>query len=233
MVTSIAIPAKSIWSYNPYPSGCELYLPLWHPSLRSDSIRSIDRNRHLCDVTGAVWGATGRTFDNSDDVISVPDAASLDLTTAGTIIAWGYPTSLTDVAGTHYNCILDKEDLLNNQNGYCFYFLSYSFFLEVAHATGYQRVGGTANLFANNNWYCVAGTWDSSNMYLYTNGVQDTTAAQTVVPVANAYPIQIGKGNTYTPTAYGGVTGEVWVYNRALTAGEIQYIYDKTRRRYS
>jgi hypothetical protein len=58
------------------------------------------RNNHGALVNGPVWTAAGKyggalTFDGVNDLVSIADAATLDLTTGMTIEAWVKPTSVS------------------------------------------------------------------------------------------------------------------------------------------
>ena len=58
---------KSLWSYNPIPSGCVLYLPLWHPNLGGLKYKSIDPFGYICTRTASgVLHFTGSATSNVD-----------------------------------------------------------------------------------------------------------------------------------------------------------------------
>ncbi len=86
---------KSLWSYNPIPSGCIFYLPFWHPSLAGPVFKSIDPFGHTATVTGALYqgDVKGRFFDGAtgnDDKIVIPKGGVIDnmFDGGGTVIAW-------------------------------------------------------------------------------------------------------------------------------------------------
>ncbi|KKN72887.1 hypothetical protein LCGC14_0405910 [marine sediment metagenome] len=61
--------AKSLWSYNPIPNGCKLYLPLWSPSLRGSAFKSVDSFGHAVTVVGCIQENDSRDFDGDDHII--------------------------------------------------------------------------------------------------------------------------------------------------------------------
>ncbi|KKL62794.1 hypothetical protein LCGC14_2181630 [marine sediment metagenome] len=96
IITSTALRyPKSLWSYNPIPTGCVLYLPFWHPSLAGPVFKSIDPFGHTATVSGALYqgDVKGRFFDGAtgnDDIITVPSSTGIDglFDSGGTIITW-------------------------------------------------------------------------------------------------------------------------------------------------
>ncbi len=82
----------------PILASCELYVPLWHPITSVSPFTSLDKNSHICTVTGTVWTPDGRIFDG-DDYITVPTDASLNVGTGDFSVE--AVISVDDVAGTY------------------------------------------------------------------------------------------------------------------------------------
>lgn len=82
---------KSLWSHNPLPADCVLYLPLWSSGLRGDAFKSIDPYGRACTVTEAAQVALGRDFDGSNDLITVGDIG----TNIKSLSFWMKPTTTT------------------------------------------------------------------------------------------------------------------------------------------
>ncbi len=78
----------------------------------------------------------------------------------------------------------------------------------------------------DNKWHHVLGTYDGSNLKVYIDGVlEDTHAGSGSLPIAIG-PLRIGADYQTTPANFfNGLIDEVRVYNRALTASEIQDLY--------
>ena len=70
-------------------------------------------------------------------------------------------------------------------------------------------------------WAHVATTYDGSTQRIFVNGTQVGTRAQTGAITTSTSPLRIG-GNSAWGEYFAGRIDEVRVYNRALTAAEIQ-----------
>jgi chitodextrinase len=173
--------------------------------------------------TGAVSGAvpaTGRNggglaFDGIDDVVTVADSASLDLTSAVTLEAW----IDVDIA-TDWRAVLYK-----GKPGA----LAYGFFSSSSAniPTGVVLSGGAEHgvsggqQFQPGSWAHMALTYDGSMVRLYLGGQLFGSTAASGPLATNADPFRIG-GNGILGQHFAGVIDDVRVYNRALTAAEIQ-----------
>ena len=90
-------------------------------------------------VSGALWSSSGRygnalAFDGVNDIVTVPDANSLDLTTGLTLEAWVYPTALSG-----WRTVLLKE--VSNELSYALYAHD-----NVPRPAGYVRVGSSQSV---------------------------------------------------------------------------------------
>ncbi len=168
---------------------------------------------------GPTWTTAGKyggalTFDGVNDRVSVPDRASLDLTTAMTVSAWVRPTAL----GAW------KQAVLKERAGG----LSYALYATGAtgnRPNGSVDIGGDRTVdapaaLATNAWSHLALTYDGANLRLYVNGAQVATRAQTGAMTVGGNPLRIG-GNAIWGEWFTGQIDEVRVYNRALTASEV------------
>jgi prepilin-type N-terminal cleavage/methylation domain-containing protein len=73
-------------------------------------------------------------------------------------------------------------------------------------------------------WYFIVASWDGSNMNLYVNGILDAHQAEsgTVGAVSSLY---LGNHSSLTYQFFGSLD-DIRVYNRALSAAEIQEMYN-------
>ena len=154
------------------------------------------------------------SFNGTNSVVRVASSASLNLSSAMTLSAWIRPTA----SQTGWRTILQRQADA--------YFLSSSND-QAGRPAGGGTIGGgvrfvggpTANPL--NTWTHVAVTFGGGQLRLYVNGAQVATrgANGTIQTVAN--PLWMG-GNQPYGEYFQGLIDEVRVYNRALTAADIQ-----------
>jgi hypothetical protein len=173
-------------------------------------------------LNGATWAAghTGGalSFDGVDDYVAIPDAASTLLKNdSGTIAVWVNPTAVGD-----NDVIVGFGD-----TGPC--------------------AGSTIGLGIWNNvrpWHCYGGydwdsntpvspgvwthltyTWDNTTEYIYKNGQFTESRPRNFNYLPG--PARIGHGYWGDPAnAYPGLIDELKVYDRTLSALEIQALYN-------
>ena len=169
-------------------------------------------------ITGATWTTAGRnggalSFDGASDYVTVADTSSLDLSTALTLEAWVYPTSTSGSRS-----ILAKE----RAGGGFPYGLETSAGAPTGYVVATERASaaGTSAL-APNAWTHVAVAYDGAALKLYVNGALAATAAASGAVSASADPLRVG-GNVTWGEWFQGRIDDVRVYDRALTAAEIQ-----------
>jgi Concanavalin A-like lectin/glucanases superfamily/Fibronectin type III domain len=172
-------------------------------------------------ISGATRTTSGRygralVFDGVNDWVTIPDASSLDLTTGMTLEAWVYPTTTP----TGWRAVLVKEG--SNSAPYYLYANSDAGPPAAGGLIGgaYHDVYGGTRLVAN-TWAHLAATYDGTTERLYVNGVQVASRAQTGAIGTSTGALRLG-GNSVWGEYFKGRIDEVRVYNRGLTAGEIQ-----------
>ena len=172
-------------------------------------------------ISGATRTASGKfgralSFNGTSAWVTVADAASLDLTTGMTIEAWVRPSALTG-----WRTVVLKEA----PSG-----LAYALYSGngASRAAGYVSTGtgadigvnGTSNLVLN-TWTHVAVTHDGATLRMFVNGVEANSEAASGAVTTSTGVLRIG-GNAYWGEYFKGIMDEVRIYNRALTASEIQ-----------
>ena len=168
---------------------------------------------------GTISGAThvtgkfgnGLAFNGTSALVSIADSASLDVTSAVTLEAWVYPTALSGWR----DVIFKNTDI---------YFLMGC--TPTGSAPGFGGTFTSANAYGTgalplNAWSHLAGTYDGTTMRLYVNGVLVSSQAQTGPIATSTGALSIG-GDTTAGQYWSGMIDEVRVYNRALSAAEIQ-----------
>ena len=170
-------------------------------------------------ATAAGWAPMGRfggamSFNGSSSFVTVPDSASLDLSTGMTLEAWVNPTTL----GASWRTAVFKQT--NSGMVYSLY----------AHngtrPAGQVNIGGEQNAIGPsalplNTWTHLAVTYDRSALRLYVNGTQVASKAQSGDIPASTGVLRIG-GNSIWNEYFSGLIDEVRIYPRALSPTEVQ-----------
>ena len=164
---------------------------------------------------GATWIAgkfgTGLNFNGS--FVTVPDSPSLDLTTAMTLSAWVYPS--TPPAGWQ-DVIFKAVDV--------YYLEGSSTSGGSVPAAGGSFAGGAlygTSALPVGVWSHLAATYDGVRLRLYVNGVEVSNRPQSGTLQVSGGALTIGGDASYGQYWIGRID-EVRIYNRALSAAEIQ-----------
>ena len=172
-------------------------------------------------ISGATWNNTGRygkalSFNGSTSLVSVNDSPSLDPTAGLTLEAWVNPSS---TSASWKDIIYKATDT---------YFLMGSTPTNSAPDMGglfdSANVYGTGPLPVN-TWSHLAGTYDGATMNFYVNGVLVASRAQTGALATSTGSLSIGGdliAHDSGPHYWAGLIDEVRIYNRALSAAEVQ-----------
>ncbi len=153
----------------------------------------------------------GLAFNGGNSWVTVNDSASLNLVNRLTLEAWVSPT----VSSGWRTIMLKELDEI-----YSLYANSSSGPFAGMNIGGYQEIFSSTRL-PTNTWSHVAATWDGTTLRLYVNGVQVASRAVAGTLLTTSNPLRIG-GNANWGEYFAGTIDEVRVYNRALSAAEIQ-----------
>jgi chitodextrinase len=184
------------------------------------TVSDLSGNANTGTIENASWSTTGRyggsmSFNGTTSRVQVPASPSLNVSTAITLMAWIRPASNQN----DWRTIMQRE-----VDAYA---------LNASHNRGRLRPSGGATLngtfqFVNTNssspvnaWTHVALTYDGSTLRLFVNGAQVSSIAASGAIETNANPLWIG-GNSPYGEYFNGLIDEARVYNRALTAAEVQ-----------
>ena len=169
---------------------------------------------------GTIRTTTGRYgnalfFDGVNDAVRVEDSGSLDLTAGMTLEAWVRPESLVA-----WDTVIMKEQpttlayaLYSNSNT--------NIPVTEAHIGGAVRRASGGGQIPLNAWTHLAGTYDGGAIRMFVNGVLVGQSGRTGPIATSTSPLRIG-GNAIWPEWFHGQIDDVRIYNRALTATEIQ-----------
>ena len=163
------------------------------------------RKRYALNLDGQSWA-------------EVHDNASFDLAEL-TLECWFYADSSAVSDG-----LLGQW---SGNQGYLLYVTNSSDFRF--YVNGVSRVYSTALT----GWNHIAGVYDGATMKLYINGTQEVSGAHTTDPTSIDIPIEIGRVNQATSAQYPNQIAHPRIYNRALTADEVEQNYNAGKNTYS
>lgn len=187
------------------------------------NITDISGNGNTAALTaGAIWTSSpiqfsgnALNFDGVNDVVTVPDNATIQLTNALTIETWVYATSTSLVQN-----VIAKSSQVVNQ-GYIFPRTDNGW----NTVTLYLYIGGgwrtlSAPFPSRNAWHHLAATYDGANMRIYINGLPVSSVAQTGNVVVNSNALTFGNQPGYTEY-FTGSADDIRIWNVARTPAQI------------
>ncbi len=234
---------KSLWSYNPLPTGCVLWIPFWASGLNSTAFKSVDTLRHTCAVTGATHEVDGRQFDGLDDVISVGDigAPVFDgVNNKLSVIVW-FNSDDTPVA-TEMLVTKYDDDVSPKKRTFILALQG----TEKGQATAYldgdiaNNVGNVTNVAISTagTWLCLGASIDLSaeTIVIYTDGTVEASTKSTAGTPPTTFGdtdrnLTIGRAHN-DEFRFDGRIGEVWMGNFILIAEGFDYYFQRTKGRY-
>ena len=171
------------------------------------------------------------TFDGSNEYVNIGNVLNQ------------YPITISAWTKTNSTSETLKVDVVNkytasSANGYRLALSSngisgYYFRVSGSYTNNYDTEYGTVS---TNTWYHIAMTVDSSGIKFYINGslVGSNTWIGTAGAPTTTTNLSLGyyPGNTAGGQYYDGEISQVSIYNKALTASEIQQNYNALRGRY-
>ena len=166
--------------------------------------------------------------------VTVPDSSGLDLTTAGTIMAWIYIPSTTPVTTSGLGIVHKGNSATDEPYGLVIYRQNSNFryiqFVLRSSNNGTQRVERGGTNLSYNTWYHVAGSWGPNGLRVYVNGVLDSPAGNVYSSYANAGSLTIGTLRTSSSTTrFRGRIDEVYIYACQKTGQEILDYYNASK----
>ncbi|MEN8008493.1 MAG: chitobiase/beta-hexosaminidase C-terminal domain-containing protein [Candidatus Krumholzibacteriota bacterium] len=196
-------------------------------------------NRHMCDVFGPVLAEDRHgtadfayQFDGIDDYMELWNEASFDFTEF-TISAWIRIDTLPVVPGPGLPGIYTLINKGSNVGNYTLRLMKFGGAsycnLSYAHrtATGTWAPGSSSENINLSTWYHVTVTMDTEISF-YINGALDFTSTGMPAAVLDNDQVLIGKRrHASDELPFNGFIDDVRFYDRALTAAEIQLIYDE------
>jgi hypothetical protein len=232
MLSHFLLPASaSAAGCVPAPAG----LASWWPG--DGTAEDLVSTNHGVLVGGATADAVGEAgsafhFDGVSSYVEIPDSPRFRLTNL-TVEAWVKFESL-DSAGT---ASVGEQYLIFKQNSRVSAFEGFflgkgrtgnsdRFEFVVSSATGQSADIVSTTTIAAGVWYHVAGVRGSNSIQLYVNGQLESQATVTFAQDYGNLPLYFGtSGQAYWDRKFTGALDEVGLYDRALSAADIQGIF--------
>ena len=167
---------------------------------------------------GPMWTDGSLSYNGSSDFVDIGDKAVFDSLSAITVSAWIYvptlDTATHDICGKRVAAGDSWRLRLDNKRLYW-----------ITDTGSPAQSAWAANISAH-TWYHIVGTYDGANQKLYGNSVLRDTDAQTGTMGDVTESVHIGAEPKATPEDFFlGFIDEVRIYNRALSASEIDAQY--------
>lgn len=220
--------AKSLWSYNPIPNGCQLYLPLWSQSLSGNNFNSIDPYRRVTTVTNATRAPKGRLFNETNTQIDLT-SGQVGNSNTFTVMYWINWTdaTLNKVAFCEYKTTVGGVIISYINAG-----AAGRIDFEYSDLVNPTMLISPVTAYNDGKWHCVIMVRLAANSWeMLIDNVSVGTAVDNLL---TATPGLTGIGYMVeTAGAFmNGTIGEVATWNRALSAAEQIYLYQNTKQRY-
>lgn len=189
-------------------------------------------NTGLRSGTGAIWSSSDKAslafqnpnamqFNGLNDHVTVPDHASLDLSGTATLSAW---VNWGSAIGTDDDSLIDKTQSSDSAS-YRMYLINsgsdagkFGFYNGTSAATSVTTV-------SRGTWHHLAVTLSGSTALYYLDGVLDATRSISLGS-ANNGPVLIGTDTQLGTRHFNGSLDDVRLYNRTLSAAEIESLYN-------
>jgi len=204
----------------PPPSGSGLVAAYSFNENTGSTVHDASGNNNTGTISAAQWTSSGRygsalSFNGASSILTVADSPTLDLTTGLTLEAWVNPSATPQ----GWQAVLFKE--MPGDGAYFLYRSGYGPVPVAGIFSGVERqILGTSGPGVN-TWTHLAFTYDGAVERLYVNGVQVSSRAQTGAIQTSTGVLHIG-GDDLWGEYFQGLIDEIRIYNRALSAAEVQ-----------
>ena len=201
-----------------------LYLPLDEGT--GDVVEDASDNGNDGEKFGnANWadGKIGKCLDfAAGSYVRVPEIPDYDVTDAVSLMAWVKTTSVSTWAR-----IIDKSQWQDNGFDLALSQITHAPLFEFfVNNTTSQALAATP--VDDGEWHFIAGTFGNKKVRICVDGVmeREVTSTGEVDIKPNDWPITLGvEGNNLSGQPYTGMIDEVAIFNRELSANEIEDIY--------
>ncbi len=172
-------------------------------------------------TNGKVAGAL--KFDGSNDYVDLGNSTTLQ-PNEFTLAAWikGVYSPSTE------KFIISRSTSTAAKDAhYIFYTYAGKLRFHIGNGVTANSIDPASETLTDNQWYHVVAVLSSTTLRVYINGIQyGTTTTRTIDPNVSAKTI-IGANVQGTVHFQNGYLDDVRIYNRALSADEIRYLYNR------
>jgi fibronectin type 3 domain-containing protein len=183
------------------------------------TVSDVSGNGNTGTIASATWTTAGKfgdalSFNGTSSRVTIPNSSSLQLGAGMTLEAWVDPATVSSA----YRDVIEKG---NDE-----YFLMGTTDHSSA-AGGGGIIGGsygqvfTSSGLPTSTWSHLAVTYDGSTERLYLNGAMVDSVAHTGTIASSTNALTLGSDPFYGQY-FNGLIDEVRIYNKALTATQIQ-----------
>ena len=159
--------------------------------------------------------------DGTDDGLTTPDASNLDLSTF-TLEGWVWWNRHKDYGSLFVKGPGGSGNVFN----YCFFFYAGNIVCGFGDGNAFYSV--SISTPTTNTWHHIVGTYDGSTLKFYLDGVLIATQGVVAAPYQNTTTLNIIQPDY----PIDGRVANGRIYNRALTAAEIQQNYQSEQYRF-
>ncbi len=185
-------------------------------------------------ASGPILTVPGRlgnagSFDGNDDYIQVNNVASWLPTSKITVSAWVNIANLK--SSGQWNRFVNHRAWTSDGTWLLYGDWNGSVKFGVRNCTpscSQYEAGNSGQGMVINTWYHVVGTYDGSNVNVYLNGNPGVPRAFPGENLDNSQDVDMG-GLNVSSNEMNGLIDDVRIYNRALSASEIQALYNATK----
>lgn len=180
------------------------------------------------------------SFDGVNNLISVPNSSSLNLTSSATFSLWVKVNQLNFDSGSNdYSARLIDKSIVNTTNGYL---IDYNHRITSSN-TNYpnQCTNGSSrvrNITGNSimltdcysnylNWSYIVVAFNLGEVKTYINGMLNSTFTSNTTSISTTtLPLIFGHQTSGNSNVLNGKLDDIGIWNRALTADEISNLYN-------
>jgi len=191
------------------------------------TLANMDDSNYVTNYPGYEYSLNSTTFNGVDEYITVPDDASLDITTNLSVFFW-----VKSSAAGVFEALISKYHFTTSQKSWYVSLASRQLRVYISDdgaGTNVKDYVTTGTWIANGTWQHVGFTFSNNDLKLWVDGVDRTSTKTTdnTVTAINASTTDLEIGSLLNnPSYFPGQLDEVAIWNSTLGASEIVKIYN-------